>query len=101
MGSPILQYPNLVLPHLARLPFILSMREFLSKINGRLVLNGNFAVPLQCEHDEHLMEIVIASRLLTPKEIVLFNYCQHFLEAYTISDISEANGQYVDEAYLC
>jgi hypothetical protein len=47
------------------------------------------------------MEIVIESHLLTPKEIVLFNYCQHFLEAYTISDISEANGQYVDEAYLC
>jgi hypothetical protein len=47
------------------------------------------------------MDIVFKSRLLTPKEIVLFNYCQHFLEAYTISDISEANGQYVDEAYLC
>jgi hypothetical protein len=46
------------------------------------------------------MDIVMESRLLTPKEIVLFNYCQHFLEVYTISDISEANGQYVDESYL-
>jgi hypothetical protein len=91
VGSPILQYPNRVLPHLARLPFIASMREFLSKINGRLVLDENFAVPLQREYDEHLMDIVIESRLLTPKEIVLFNYCQHFLEVYTISDISEAN----------
>jgi hypothetical protein len=77
------------------------MREFLNKINGSLVLDKNFAVPLQWEHDEYLTEIVIESCLLTPKEIVLFNYCQHFLEAYTISDISEANGQYVDEAYLC
>jgi hypothetical protein len=76
------------------------MREFLSKINGRLVLDENFAVPLQREYDDHLMDIVIESRLLTPKEIVLFNYCQHFLEVYTISDISEANGQYVDKAYL-
>jgi hypothetical protein len=92
MGSPVLQYPNHVLPHLAHLPFISSMLEFLSKINGRLVLDENFAVPLQRKHDEHLMEIVIASRLLTPKEMVLFNYCQHFLETYTISDISEANG---------
>jgi hypothetical protein len=78
VGSPILQYSNLVLPHLARLPFISSMREFLSKIIGRLVLNENFAVPLQHEHDEHLMDIVIESRLLTPKEMMLFNYCQHF-----------------------
>jgi hypothetical protein len=85
----------------ARLPFISSMREFLSKISSRLVLDENFAVPLQREYDEHLMDIIIESRLLTPKEIVLFNYCQHFLEVYTISDISEANGQYVDEAYLC
>jgi hypothetical protein len=69
-----------MLPHRARLPFISSMREFLSKINGRLVLDVNFAVPLQREYDEHLMDIVIESRLLTPKEIVLFNYCQHFLE---------------------
>jgi hypothetical protein len=46
------------------------------------------------------MDIVIESRQLTPKEIVVFNCCQHFLEVYTISDISEANGQYVDEAYL-
>jgi hypothetical protein len=46
MGTPILQKPNLVLPRLARLPFISSMREFLSKINGRLVLDENFAVPL-------------------------------------------------------
>jgi hypothetical protein len=29
------------------------MREFLSKINGRLVLDENFAVPLQREYDEH------------------------------------------------
>jgi hypothetical protein len=87
MGSPILQNPNLVLPHLLRLPFISSMHENLSKINGRLVLDDNFAVPLQREHDEHLMEILIESHLLTSKEIVLFNYCQHFLEAYTISDI--------------
>jgi hypothetical protein len=76
------------------------MREFLSKINGRLVLDENFAVPLQREYDEHLMDIVIESHLLTPKETVLFNYCQDFLEVYTISNISEANGQYVDEAYL-
>jgi hypothetical protein len=82
-----------VLPHLARLPFISSKHAFLSKINSRLVLDENFAVPLQREDGEHLMEIVIESHLLTPKEIVLFNYCQYFLEAYTISDISEANGQ--------
>ena len=61
----------------------------------------NLGHPLQRENNEYLMEIVIESHLLTPKEIVLFNYCQHFLEAYTISDISEANGQYVDEAHLC
>jgi hypothetical protein len=100
MDTPILQNPNLVLPHLSRLPFITSMHKFLSKINGRLDLDEDFAVPLQHENDEHLMEIVIESRLLTPKEIVLLNYCQHFLEAYTISDISEANGQYIDEAFL-
>jgi hypothetical protein len=47
------------------------------------------------------MEIVLKSRLLTSKEIALFSYCQHFLEVYTISDISKANGQYVDEAYHC
>jgi hypothetical protein len=77
------------------------MREFLSKINGWLDLNENFAVLLQRENKIRLMEIVVESRLLTPKEIVLFNYCQHFMEVSTISDISEANGQYVDEAYLC
>jgi hypothetical protein len=76
-------------------------RVGVGRANGRLVLDENFAVPLQRKHDEHLMDIIIESCLLTPKEIVLFNYCQHFLEAYTISDISEANGQYVDEAYLC
>jgi hypothetical protein len=58
VGSPILQYPNLVLPHFACLSFVSSMREFLSKINGCLTLDENFAVPLQHEHDEHLMEIV-------------------------------------------
>jgi len=101
VGTPILQRPNLALPHLERFPFITSMREFLSKINGHLDLDEKFEVPLQRENDEHLMELVVASQLLTPKEIVLFNYCQHFLEVYTLSDISEANGQYVDEAFLC
>jgi hypothetical protein len=100
MCTPFLQNPNLVLTHLTRLPFITSMREFLSKINGRLILDEDFSVPLQRESDKHLMELVIESRLLTPKEIILFNYCQHFLEAYTISDIAEAKGQFVDEAYL-
>jgi hypothetical protein len=97
----VIQKPNHVLPHLKRLPFIASVREFLSKINGRLELDERLEVPLQRKNEKHLMEIVIASHLLTPKEIVLFNYCQHFLEAYTISDVSEANEQYVDEAYLC
>jgi hypothetical protein len=77
MRSPILQYPNLVLPHLTRLSFISSMREFLRKINGSLVLDEIFASPLQREHDEYLMEIVMESRLLTPKEIALFTFSRH------------------------
>jgi hypothetical protein len=41
MGTPILQQPNLVLPHLTCLQFIMRMHEFLSKINGWLDLGEN------------------------------------------------------------
>ena len=46
------------------------------------------------------MEMVVQSDRFTAREIRFFNYCQHFLEVYTLSDISDATGRFVEPSFL-
>jgi hypothetical protein len=58
--TPLLQDPTVPAPHLESL-YISSLREFLSSINGSIVTEHSYTIPLQRVHDRAIMDVVIAS----------------------------------------
>jgi hypothetical protein len=69
---PLLQDPMVPAPHLESL-YISSLREFLSSINGSIVTEHSYTIPLQQVRDQAIMDGVIASNLFTPSECKTIN----------------------------
>jgi hypothetical protein len=57
-------------------------------------------VPLEREHDDHIMDIILQSKKLKPAQIRTLNYCRMYLGAATLSDLTTANGIYLANAKL-
>jgi hypothetical protein len=57
---PLLQDPTVPASHLESL-CISSLREFLSSINGSIVTEHSYTIPLQRVHDQAILDVVIAS----------------------------------------
>jgi hypothetical protein len=96
---PLLQDPMVPAPHLESL-YITSLREFLSSINGSIVTEHSYTTPLQRVHDRAIMDDVIASKLFTPSECKLINYCRMFLHVNSIADSTLAGGNHIDFSFL-
>jgi hypothetical protein len=45
------------------------------------------------------MDSVLSSGLFTNKEICQINYCRMHLQVTTLSDVCQANGVFIDEAF--
>jgi hypothetical protein len=83
---PLLRDPTVPAPHLESL-YISSLREFLSSINGSIVTEDSYTIPLQRVHDQAIMDVVFASNLFTPSECKTINYCRMFLRVHSIADL--------------
>jgi hypothetical protein len=95
----LLQDLTVPAPHLES-HYISSLREFLSSINGSIVTEHAYTIPLQRVHDRAIMDVVIASNLCTPSECKTINYCRMFLRVHSIADLTLAGGNHIDFSFL-
>ena len=99
MASPILETPSMSLPHLES-KWLASLRNYLASINAALHVDVTGLPPLEREHDGYLMERIIQSQQFTDKDIVRLNYCRLFLNAVTLSDLTDTSGKHLDAGKL-
>jgi hypothetical protein len=92
--TPLLQDPNL------EGLYIPSLREFLASINGSIVMEHSYTIPLQRIHDKAIIDVVIASNLFTPSECKTINYCRMFIRVHSIADLTLAGGNHIDFSFL-
>jgi hypothetical protein len=97
--TPLLQDPTIPAPDLEGL-YIPNLREILASINGSIVTEHSYTIPLQRIHDKAIMEVVIASKLFTPSECKTINYCRMFLPVHSIADLTLAGRNHVDMSFL-
>jgi hypothetical protein len=99
MSYPILERAQDSLPHFEA-KWISSLRNFLASISASIHLDDPCIPPLQREHDCYLMDMIVHSARFTPTEIRKLNYCQLYLQAITLADISKPNGCELDPCLL-
>jgi hypothetical protein len=97
--TPLRQDPTAPAPHLEGL-YIPSLREFLASINGSIVTEHSYTIPLQRVHDRAIMDVVITNNLFTPSECKTINYCRMFLRVHRIADLTLAGGNHIDFSFL-
>jgi hypothetical protein len=104
VGWQILLEPNRSLPHLnikePKAKWIVSVREFLKSSQGAIELSSDTSgVPkLQRENDLYLMDHFLTLRL-SAKTLKRINYCRLYLNVHTLSDITNATGTEIDDAF--
>jgi hypothetical protein len=99
MSYSVLEHVNEPLPHLES-KWIRSLRDFLASISASLHLDDPCVPPLQREHDQYLMDMIIECKRFTPLDIRKLNYCRLYLQAVTLADISKPNGHELDPCFL-
>jgi hypothetical protein len=87
------------LPHLES-KWLASLRTFLASISASLLLDDPCIPPLQREHDQYLMDLILQSTRFTPQEVRRLNYCRLYLQVVTLADISKPNGEDLDPCFL-
>lgn len=83
------------LPHLESI-WIKSIRQFLKSIGGRISLSIPEVNLPQRVNDSAIMDIILASGRFVPAEIRRLNYCRLYLQAVTISDLTNVQGDRLD-----
>ena len=87
----ILQRVYEVLPHLES-RWLTSMRTFMADINATIELDETGVPSVQRQADKHIMDQILESNKFTAAQIRRLNYCRLFLQAITLSDITDASG---------
>ena len=80
--------------------WLASLRAYLATLDASLELDNPHIPPKQREHNFYLMDKVLESKKFTPLQIRQINYCQMYLQAMTVSDISNIKGDHIDPAKL-
>jgi hypothetical protein len=92
----ILQDETTKLPHLES-KWKASLQLFLlSSVHATIEVHKPGISPIQREHDQHLMDLIITSGRFTSTQIWRLNYCRLFLQAVTVSDIATTSGFALD-----
>ena len=73
-----------------------SMRDFMSTINATLELDHTGVPPPQRQDDQYIMDLILDSDQFTNAQIRRLNYCRLFLQAVTLSDITDSTGTKLD-----
>jgi hypothetical protein len=80
------------LPHFQESHWLRSVRNFLKSIHGSFRLDHSYVPSIQRIHDSHIMDHVLSSGQFRPIEVRAINYCRLYLQAVTVSDITDATG---------
>jgi hypothetical protein len=91
VGFPLLQRPSVIIPHLDGF-WIKSIRSFLSASNAFMTLSEPNPIALQREKDFYLMEVAMASKKFSARDIRIVNACRLYLQVHTASDITSPDG---------
>lgn len=95
----ILERVHPPLPHLES-KWLASLRDFLASIDASLQLDNPGIPPLQRCHDTYIMDGILSSGKFTAAEIRRLNYCRLYLQAQTLSDLTNITGDALDPAKL-
>jgi hypothetical protein len=98
-GTSFLLDVSTELPHM-EVKWLCSLREYLHHINGKLEIDIDGILPIQRINDGYIMDFIIDSHKFSLTEIRQLNYCQMYLQALTLSDITRADGVELDYAML-
>lgn len=72
--------------------YSISMRRFLSRMEGTLEVDASHCYPPQRQNDRHLMDLAYESKLFTSKELKRLNYCKLYMQVTMVSDITDVSG---------
>ena len=92
----LLQDTATKLPHLEA-AWLAGFRQYLQTIRGSLEVNGTGVPAKQRQHDDYIMDIVLASHQFRPGQIKRINWCRLYLNVVTLSDIATAKGDYIEK----
>jgi hypothetical protein len=92
---PVMEDTVVKLPHLEA-EWLVSLRQFLHAVGGRLELDETFVAPLQQEGDAFLMDIAMKSGKFKPVQLKLLNFCRLYLNVLLVSDITNASATALD-----
>jgi hypothetical protein len=98
-SEPILQNPNINIPHLEGEKWITTFREFLSDSEITIVIPEFNKQLKQCYNDIVLMDKA-ATLKLTKTEMEKINNCRLYLKVTTLSDITTATGKYIKQSAI-
>ncbi len=87
------------LPHLES-RWLTSMRTFMADINATLELDDTGVPSIQRHDDKHIMDAILESNKFTAAQIRRLNFCRLYLQAITISDLTDATGKALDPSKL-
>ncbi len=73
------------------------MRDFMATINATMELDNTGVPMIQRQHDAHIMDLILDSDQFTPMQIRRLNYCRLYLQAVTISDLTDATGEILNQ----
>jgi hypothetical protein len=88
------------LPHTVESKWLQSFRSYLQHAGARIELDKDYVPPIERVHDSHIMDLIVSSNQFTEPKIRQLNYCRLYLQALTISDITKANGRFLDTDML-
>ena len=98
MSYPLLQYPNRKAPP-SDARWLPRLREYLADIGGSIRLDNPQILPLLRTNDRAIMDVAIQ---VTQDEDHLrrINHCRLYINAFSIADITNVNGDRLDERYF-
>ena len=95
-STPILE-DHTSLPHLdAESFYFKSIRAYLLRVRGTVEVDQPHVPPLQRENDAYIMDLVLKSGKFNNTEICYINWIRLHLQVVTVSDLAQANGQFID-----
>jgi hypothetical protein len=92
VGWSVCQNVTSPLPQFEESQWLQVIRNFLKSIRGCFRLDKTYVPPLQRKNDSYIMDHILDSNQFKPIDIQKINYCRMYLQAITVSDISNASG---------
>ena len=87
------------IPHMEA-KWLSALRDYLNHVGAWIEVDDAEIAPLEREHDDYIMVLVLQSNEFQPTQIRMLNYCRLYLGAVTISDLTTTSGIYLDNAKL-